>query len=485
MLGSVEGNPLKLFQRFWWQVAAMVREPWCYRYAPFACIGLSLLLVILLGALGCRLEWIRAGDNVLSATVGRIRSHAERTAGQVESQLAETGGNNDLALIRKAGWLRSHWQRAVVAQHERIYAAVVDSHGVVVAHSDPTREGKKVSDAWILRPFVEGGPGAVETADKVLADHIHCLDLGAPININGKRVGMYHSGVRMDWINEQLAAAQRVVIARWIWMTIGIASIVLLAAASLVVIMQRSFALQRDLNSAELRRVTEINRLITGLAHEIRNPLNAVRINLCTAGRVSSILDGASTGKLQEILRQSTGEVARIEALIGELLGYIRAEPEADEVIDVYHEVADAVAFFQPAAAEDGITVTCATTDKRLFARVSRRRLRQMILNLLTNAQESLAEGGRIDVSLRAASGCVQITVADNGPGVPAAALEQIFAPFYSTKQTGVGLGLTLVRTYAEQCGGHICCRNRDGGGAEFCISIPLVSLDVELEAVA
>ena len=463
----------------------MVREPRCYRYAPFACIALSLLLVVLLGALGCRLEWIQAGDNVLQATVGRIRSHAERSAGQVESQLAEAGGNNDLSLIRKAGWLRSHWRRAVVAQQERIYAAVVDSHGVVVAHSDPTREGKKISDDWILRPFLEGGPGAVETADEVLADRIHCLDLGAPITVNGKLVGMYHSGVRMDWINEQLAAARRTVVARWIWMTIGIASIVLLAAASLVVIMQRSFALQRDLNSAELRRVTEINRLITGLAHEIRNPLNAVRINLCTAGRVSSILDGTSTGKLQEILRQSTGEVARIEALIGELLGYIRAEPEADEVIDVYHEVADVVAFFQPAAAEDGVSVTFSTTDERLFARVSRRRLRQMVLNLLTNAREALAEGGRIDVTLQQTNGQVEIAVADNGPGVPVAVQEQIFAPFYSTKQTGVGLGLTLVRTYAEQCGGHICCRSPDGRGAEFCISIPLVSVDVELERVA
>jgi signal transduction histidine kinase len=475
---------MKLFRRARVEFASMMQNLSGYRYAPFVCIALSLLLVILLGALGCRLEWIQAGDDVLQSIVGRIRSHAERTAGQVENHLAETGDHIDLSVIRKAGWLRSHWQRAV-AQEERVYAAVINSDGVVVAHSDPGCEGKKLSEDWILCPYLAAGPGAVETDNDVLANHIHCLDLSAPITVNGKLVGMYHSGVRMEWINKHLATARHSVVVRWIWMTFGIALILLLAVASLVAIMHRSFVLQRDLDGAELRRITEINRLITGLAHEIRNPLNAVRINLCTADRLTSMSNDARVAKLQEILRQSTGEVARIEALIGELLGYIRAEPEADEVVNVYHEVADTVAFFEPAAKEDGISVTCSACDEQSFARVSRRRLRQMILNLLTNAREALTEGGRIAISLHQQNGSVQITVADNGPGVPIAHQEQIFAPFYSTKQTGVGLGLTLVRAYVEQCGGHIDCRSKDGLGAEFCISIPLVSVDVELDEVA
>jgi len=475
---------LKLVYHLRQKFASLLSELSCYRYAPSACIALSLLLVLLLGVLGCRLEWIQAGDSVLQSTVGRIRSHAERTAGQVESQLEEAGTQYNLAMIREAGWLRAHWKRAVVAQQERIYAAIVDTNHVVVAHSDPHCEEQIISPDWILRPYPKAGPGAVETADEVMADRIHCLDISAPITVNGNAVGRYHSGVRMDWIDEQLAAARSDVFTRWIWMTIGIAFIVLLAAASLVVILQQSSALQRELNDAELRRVTEINRLITGLAHEIRNPLNAVRINLCTADRVSAAPNGASGSKLHEILRQSAGEVARIETLIGELLGYIRAEPEADEVIDVCQEVSDAVAFFVPAAEEEQIAVTWLAPDERLFARVSRRRLRQMVLNLLTNAGEALVEGGRIDVSLRQENDCVQIIVADNGPGVPAAIQEKIFAPFYSTKTTGVGLGLTLVRSYAEQCGGYIRCLSQVDQGAEFCIAIPLVSINIELEQV-
>jgi signal transduction histidine kinase len=112
-------------------------------------------------------------------------------------------------------------------------------------------------------------------------------------------------------------------------------------------------------------------------------------------------------------------------------------------------------------------------------------RLRQVLLNLLNNAIEALGDGGLIEVGVRSVRGHVEITVADDGPGIAPQDRERVFVPFFSTKASGTGLGLALARKFVEEAGGTIVCEEGPlRGGCRFRVTLPVSSL-AALEAVS
>jgi signal transduction histidine kinase len=140
-----------------------------------------------------------------------------------------------------------------------------------------------------------------------------------------------------------------------------------------------------------------------------------------------------------------------VGALVGELLEDMRRELHFRR-IQVRRNVPD-----------QGLTV-CSDPDG----------LRQVLQNLISNAVAATPEGGEIEVGSRLEAGRLQLTVADSGPGIPAADLKRIFEPLFTTKPDGLGLGLSISRTIVERLGGTITARNRAGRGAAFTVELPL-----------
>jgi C4-dicarboxylate-specific signal transduction histidine kinase len=100
-------------------------------------------------------------------------------------------------------------------------------------------------------------------------------------------------------------------------------------------------------------------------------------------------------------------------------------------------------------------------------------RLRQIMLNLLQNAQQAMKQGGQIQVSLSSRRGRVSLTIADNGPGIGAEHRKQVFEPFFSTRKDGVGLGLALVKRFVDEVDGEIDCLENPPSGVMFRIVLP------------
>ncbi len=157
-----------------------------------------------------------------------------------------------------------------------------------------------------------------------------------------------------------------------------------------------------------------------------------------------------------------------------ELLGYVRDEPLVREVVDLVAEVRETLAFYEPALLEDHIRLHADLPDEVISVRLNRQRLRQVLLNLLTNCREALGEKGQVWVKIQRHGELAQVSVADNGPGIPAPDRDRVFEPFYSTKSAGMGLGLTLVRNYVAQFGGDVHCISSHHKGTCICLSIPL-----------
>lgn len=212
-------------------------------------------------------------------------------------------------------------------------------------------------------------------------------------------------------------------------------------------------------------RLAAVGQLAAGLAHEIRNPLASI------SGSVQLLQENAGLdGEDQRLMRIVVREADRLNDLLKEFLVFARPAPPEKawfRAVDLVHELSD-LSFADPRFAAIEIRRGC-PPDAWVFG--DRKQLRQAIWNLLINAAEAMANGGRLDFEYFPVSG--ELVVADTGPGVPAALRQKIYDPFFTTKDHGTGLGLATVHSIVEAHGGTLELKDNHGGGARFVIRLP------------
>jgi two-component system, NtrC family, sensor kinase len=226
-------------------------------------------------------------------------------------------------------------------------------------------------------------------------------------------------------------------------------------------------------------RLAAMGELVAGVAHEINNPISFVRSNL---GYVSQALPALRQGRseeiadLQEALRDAEQGLDRIVALIQDLRMLGRVEPVALSPVNLREAVTGAL---RVAGAELKRCNLVVSVPHELAARSDPGRLGQVLVNLLLNAAQAVAEQPSekrtVAVRAREQDGMCVLEIADSGSGIPAAIRERIFEPFFSTKPEGrgTGLGLTLARRILEGQGGTVTLLPPSGEGATFEIRLP------------
>lgn len=453
-------------------------------WPPAACIATALLLVMLVGGWGAYRDWEASGALVKQAVIARIRSHADRTVGRLENQLYEQGSASSLGDVAQSRWLRDRWRR-VASLPEREFGAVVDAAGRIVAHSDPAKEGQVVPQAWCQSQTSAGSlHGVYETVCPELTGGTPAFDITVPIRFRRRHVGTYHSGINSEWLHGEMKAAQHRSLRVWSLVIGGIAVVVLLSSASLYWLTGRSARLERELAAAHTRHVEEVGQLMVGLAHEIRNPMNAVQLNLFTVDRVLRGEADLNRDEMQTMLEESAREIERVDDLMSAMLFYARTEADAHELIDVVREIDAVQAFLKPSFAAQGVELVCDVGDPAAFVKAGHGHVRQVLLNLLKNALDAAPhDRGRVLLALRADSREVKVSVLDNGPGVAEELRERIFAPFYTTKENGSGLGLAIVRRLMEMAGGFVHCDGLAAEGGCFLVCWPAASAGTERPA--
>jgi signal transduction histidine kinase len=222
-----------------------------------------------------------------------------------------------------------------------------------------------------------------------------------------------------------------------------------------------------------IENATAVGKLAAGLAHEIRNPLHAIQINLHSFRRVHERKAELPDEEISRMLDQSSQEIARIEHLMQQLTGFATPDEPREEVIDVTSEIGDVVDFIGQELLDSDIQLRTQIPDRPVWVRMDHGRLRQIMLNLLQNAQQAMKQGGQIQVSLSSRRGRVSLTIADNGPGIGAEHRKQVFEPFFSTRKDGVGLGLALVKRFVDEVDGEIHCVENPPNGVMFRIVLP------------
>ena len=230
---------------------------------------------------------------------------------------------------------------------------------------------------------------------------------------------------------------------------------------------------RRQLESqiAVARRLTAINSLTGGVAHEIKNPLNSIALRLeVLRARVA----GETTDDVDEQFAVLSTEVTRLDRVVRTFLDFSRPIDLNPERVDLAELVGDALLFIEPEAENHGIRTSFFRPVTPIYIEAGRDLLRQAVLNIAGNAVEAMENGGDLTIHIERNEDKCVIVISDTGPGIPSDQLGKIFQLYYTTRPHGTGIGLAMAFRAAQLHGGTIEVESEPGKGTEFRMVLPL-----------
>jgi signal transduction histidine kinase len=218
----------------------------------------------------------------------------------------------------------------------------------------------------------------------------------------------------------------------------------------------------------ERDRLQALGEMAAGLAHEIRNPLGAIK------GAAQLLDPGDSIEDEQaEFVQVIVEEVDRLDTVLRQFLDYARPSTGAVDRVDVNRAVERVATLVRTEATEPPLDVKLDLAEQVPAVLMDPSQLQQILINLARNAREALPDGGTLTLSTATVGDTVEIRVADDGPGIPDSVRRNLFVPFFTTKREGTGLGLPISQRIVEKHGGAISVRSRLGSGTTFVVRFP------------
>ncbi len=259
--------------------------------------------------------------------------------------------------------------------------------------------------------------------------------------------------------------------------------------------------LQQRASSAE--RLAEQAMLTGGLAHEIKNPLSSVNLNIqllqedlaelrkaIAAPAIEASVrsdNGDKVGRIQRRFDSLARETQRLRTILDDFLRFAGRIKLEKQPTDLHAMLSELVDFFQPQAQSMHVTLRLQLTPGVMIVPADESLLKQAILNLMINACQAMANarekqqphGGAVELIVRTdrvketGQEQVELHITDTGPGITAEDLAKIFQPYFSTKKGGSGLGLPTARRIIEEHGGQIVVHSEQGKGSDFAVVLP------------
>ena len=233
----------------------------------------------------------------------------------------------------------------------------------------------------------------------------------------------------------------------------------------------------RELKDAQSRlvqgeKLAALGTFASGLAHEVRNPLNSISLQLARLERKTRGLEPSLAGEIASLARIIREEVERLDALVSDFLLFARPSQPDRKATSLPELVQEVVGLVGPEAHLAGVSLTVQSVGSPLpRLLLDAGRMKQVALNLVRNAIEAMPEGGSVIIECGLVNGRPRLVVRDTGPGLPAGL--DVFQLFVTTKPGGTGLGLAIAQQIVLEHQGELTAENRPGQGAAFTITLP------------
>lgn len=369
-----------------------------------------------------------------------------------------------------------------------LYIAITDRSGRILAHSDPQRVGQQLYSPQQMAALKISGDEQwhMTTFDEPQNERQNAFEAYRwfkPLKRGNGHSGHMMNRSRMQEAVEPQDDEQGVIFAAFDTVALDAAQakdirntaillviLLLLAFASLFIFrdMRKIRQLQEEIRRKE--KLAAIGDLAAGVAHEIRNPLSSIK------GFAKYFADRSPEGSEQhELAKVMAKEVDRLNRAITELLALVRPADLRLQRVAIDEVIEHSLHLIRQDAESRQISLGYRCTDALPLVELDPDRFTQVLLNLYLNAIQAIGSDGSLEIDVELTrDGAVRITVSDSGTGIAPDDLQKIFNPYFTTKATGTGLGLTMVQKVIEEHQGTIAVTSGQPTGTRFEIVIPL-----------
>ncbi len=350
-----------------------------------------------------------------------------------------------------------------------LYISIQDASLNIIANTDSTLIGRREEDPF-LRNSLQG--------NRILFRHYQSskgteiFEVVKSFSLGGKITGLIRVGYTSEEIQPVLNQIKKnVFLSVFFFLILGISAIVLIWVNQ-----NRHLRKMKEMEDRIQRaeRISSLGHLAAGVAHEIRNPLNAIGMGLQRLKREFLPPDESKREEYLSFTELILKEIRRVNGIIEQFLTLSRPfqlNLKESSLQDLLNHL---VTLFQEEASSFGIAFEAEISPDLPLLKMDPERLTQALINIMKNGMQAMGQGGVLRVETKLLRDRVEITISDSGSGIAPEQMEKIFNYYYTTKEKGVGLGLPIAHRIIEAHGGQLKIESRVGTGTKVTVTLPV-----------
>jgi signal transduction histidine kinase len=363
-------------------------------------------------------------------------------------------------------------QRAVsdlAPRQDILFILVQDADLYILAHSDSALPGRREEDSF-LKNSLQSDQSFSRLYRSARGQEV--FEVAKSFSFQNQRMGLIRIGYSPKEIHPVLSQIKKNVI-------LSILFFLILGISAITLIWVNQNRHLRKVKEMEDRvqlaeRLSSLGHLAAGVAHEIRNPLNAMGMGLQRLKREFLPEEGSKKDEYLSFTEVILKEIRRVNEIIEQFLTLSRPFQLNLRVSSLQDLLRNLITLFQEEASSQGITLQTQWKDDLSPMRMDTEKLTQAFINIMKNGMQAMEKGGILRIEAHSLKDRVSVVISDSGPGIPPDQKGKIFNYYYTTKEKGVGLGLPIAHRIIEAHGGQLTVESKVGVGTKVTITLPI-----------